>query len=318
MFERFNQDARRVVVGAQEQARELQHNYIGTEHLLLGLFAPPGDAAASRALRQLGYTAQSCRAAVEAMIGPGSCEPSGSIPFTPRSKKVLELSLRESLRLKQNEIGTEHILLAILREGGGVAAQILTQGGASLDMIRETVLKAAASGRGASATGETMTPAAEEVLARANRLAGGAPVGSHHLLEALFVSGDSMAGRALAALGVDADAVTGQVDALDIDTTSDVTAEQIATGQMRMRVVGDEVHLILCDPTTVERVRSAVTAADGELRGDGLLTGPFIALRRAVHGALDAVVGILGTGESEGPGPAARASARDRLRRRRR
>ena len=109
---------------AQEEARELDHNYIGTEHLLLGLLAT-SDSLASASLTALGYTHDEVQASVEAMIGRGKAPPGGHIPFTPRAKKVLELSLREALQLKHNYIGTEHILLGLLREGEGVAAQIL-------------------------------------------------------------------------------------------------------------------------------------------------------------------------------------------------
>src|SRR6186997_2852988 len=124
MFERFSGQARHVVVIAQEEARELDHNYIGTEHLLLGLLAT-ADSLACASLTALGYTHEDVRASVEAKVGRGKAQQGGHIPFTPRAKKVLELSLREALQLKHNYIGTEHILLGILREGEGVAAQVL-------------------------------------------------------------------------------------------------------------------------------------------------------------------------------------------------
>jgi len=123
MFERFSGEARHVVVSAQEEARELDHNYIGTEHLLLGLLT--SDSLASASLLVLGYTHDNVRAKVEEIIGRGKASPGGHIPFTPRAKKVLELSLREALQLKHNYIGTEHILLGLLREGEGVAARVL-------------------------------------------------------------------------------------------------------------------------------------------------------------------------------------------------
>jgi ATP-dependent Clp protease ATP-binding subunit ClpC len=124
MFERFSGQARHVVVSAQEEARELGNNYIGTEHLLLGLLVA-SDSLASASLSALGYTRDDARASVEAMVGRGKASPGGHIPFTPRAKKVLELSLREALQLKHNYIGTEHILLGLVREGEGRAAQIL-------------------------------------------------------------------------------------------------------------------------------------------------------------------------------------------------
>src|SRR5437764_13439004 len=140
MFERFTDRARRVVVLAQEEARLLNHNYIGTEHLLLGLIHE-GEGLAAKALESLGVNLDSVRSQVEDMIGVGTATPQGHIPFTPRAKKVLELSLRESLQLGHNYIGTEHILLGLLREGEGVATQVLLKIGLELTKIRQTVLQ---------------------------------------------------------------------------------------------------------------------------------------------------------------------------------
>jgi ATP-dependent Clp protease ATP-binding subunit ClpC len=141
MFERFTDRARRVVVLAQEEARLLNHNYIGTEHLLLGLIHE-GEGLAAKALESLGVTLEGVRSQVEDMIGVGTATPQGHIPFTPRAKKVLELSLREALQLGHNYIGTEHILLGLLREGEGVAAQVLMKIGLDMQKIRQTVLQA--------------------------------------------------------------------------------------------------------------------------------------------------------------------------------
>jgi ATP-dependent Clp protease ATP-binding subunit ClpC len=140
MFERFTDRARRVVVLAQEEARLLNHNYIGTEHLLLGLIHE-GEGLAAKALESLGVTLEGVRSQVEDMIGVGTATPQGHIPFTPRAKKVLELSLREALQLGHNYIGTEHILLGLLREGEGVAAQVLMKIGLDMQKIRQTVLQ---------------------------------------------------------------------------------------------------------------------------------------------------------------------------------
>ena len=129
MFERFTDRARRVVVLAQEEARMLNHDYIGTEHILLGLIRE-GDGVAAKALESLGISLEAVRQQVEEIIGRGQQAPSGHIPFTPRAKKVLELSLREALQLGHNYIGTEHILLGLIREGEGVAAQVLVKLGA--------------------------------------------------------------------------------------------------------------------------------------------------------------------------------------------
>src|SRR5438477_6200200 len=135
MFERFTDRARRVVVLAQEEARMLSHNYIGTEHILLGLIHE-GDGIAAKALESLSISLEAVRAQVEEIIGQGQQAPSGHIPFTPRAKKVLELSLREALQLGHNYIGTEHILLGLIREGEGVAAQVLVKLGADLNRVR--------------------------------------------------------------------------------------------------------------------------------------------------------------------------------------
>jgi len=132
MFERFSQRARRVVVLAQEEARVLNHNYIGTEHILLGLIRE-GQGVAARALESMGISLEAVRQQVEKIIGRGQQAPAGHIPFTPRAKKVLELSLREAQSLGHNYIGTEHILLGLIREGSGVAAQVLVKLGANLD-----------------------------------------------------------------------------------------------------------------------------------------------------------------------------------------
>ena len=158
MFERFTDRARRVVVLAQEEARLLNHNYIGTEHILLGLIHE-GEGVAAKALESLGISLEAVRNQVEEIIGQGGSSPSGHIPFTPRAKKVLELSLREALQLGHNYIGTEHILLGLIREGEGVAAQVLVKLGADLSRVRQQVIQllsgyagkeGAAAGAGAS------------------------------------------------------------------------------------------------------------------------------------------------------------------------
>jgi ATP-dependent Clp protease ATP-binding subunit ClpC len=140
MFERFTDRARRVVVLAQEEARMLNHNYIGTEHILLGLIHE-GEGVAAKALEALNISLEAVRAQVEEIIGQGQQAPSGHIPFTPRAKKVLELSLREALQLGHNYIGTEHILLGLIREGEGVAAQVLVKLGADLNRVRQQVIQ---------------------------------------------------------------------------------------------------------------------------------------------------------------------------------
>ena len=174
MFERFTDRARRVVVLAQEEARGLNHNYIGTEHILLGLIHE-GEGVASKALESLGISLEAVREQVQEIIGQGQQAPTGHIPFTPRAKKVLELSLREALQLGHNYIGTEHILLGLIREGEGVAAQVLVKLGADLSRVRQQVIqlisgyqggKEGASGGGGATQGGPAegTPAGSLVL----------------------------------------------------------------------------------------------------------------------------------------------------------
>jgi Clp amino terminal domain, pathogenicity island component/UvrB/uvrC motif len=140
MFERFTDQARRVVVVAQEESRKLGHDYIGTEHILLGILGA-GESVAVQALASLGVSLEAARQQVEEIVGRGSHRASGHIPFTPRAKKVLELSLREAIQLGHNYIGTEHILLGLIREGEGVAAQVLTRLGADLNRTRQQVIQ---------------------------------------------------------------------------------------------------------------------------------------------------------------------------------
>ena len=140
VFERFTDRARRVIPLAQEEARRLNHNYIGTEHLLLGLLAE-GEGVAAKALEGLGISLEAVRVQVQEIIGQGQAAPTGHIPFTPRAKKVLELSLREALQLGHSYIGTEHILLGLIREGEGVAVQVLATFDADYARVREQVLR---------------------------------------------------------------------------------------------------------------------------------------------------------------------------------
>ena len=154
MFERFTDRARRVVVLAQEEARMLNHNYICTEHILLGLIHE-GEGVAAKALESLGISLEGVRQQVEEIIGQGQQAPSGHIPFTPRAKKVLELSLREALQLGHNYIGTEHILLGLIREGEGVAAQVLIKLGADLNRVRQQVLQLLSGYQGKEPAGAT-------------------------------------------------------------------------------------------------------------------------------------------------------------------
>src|SRR6201981_172378 len=153
MFEKFTDRARRVVVLAQEEARMLNHNFIGTERILLGLIHE-GEGVAAKALESLGISLEVVRQQVEEIVGQGQQAPSGHIPFTPRAKKVLELSLREALQLGHNYIGTEHILLGLIREGDGVAAQVLITLGGTLSRVRDKVVQLLHGYRGEGVIGE--------------------------------------------------------------------------------------------------------------------------------------------------------------------
>jgi ATP-dependent Clp protease ATP-binding subunit ClpA len=280
MFERFTAESRTVVVRAQEEARLLRHNYIGTEHILLGLFAMPTSTAA-QALRNLGVTAADVRTGIEVFVGLGEEDaPSGHIPFTPRAKKVLELSLREALQLKHNYIGTEHILLALQREGDGVAAKILSDQVHDMTAIRATVTELLRDGVREHPAGEpaARTNAAEEVVTAAQALAGDAPMGSHHLLEALIRAEGSMAAKVLADLGIDPAAVSAKVDEFDTEDTTDATPEEQAAKKMELRVENDEVHLIFRDGGTVDLAKAVTEVVGGPLTSAGPVTGRFVPL----------------------------------------
>jgi ATP-dependent Clp protease ATP-binding subunit ClpC len=313
MFERFTTQARRVIVQAQDEARRLQHNYIGTEHILLGLLAVP-DGVASRALTSLGLSLAGTRDDVTTIIGTGSHTPSGRIPFTPRAKKVLELSLREALQLHHTYIGTEHILLGLIREGDGVAGQILIQHTdrnairrAVIDLLPgagpETAVRRWLRRRDeaetdvAKMTAEdptlNATPAADTTLSEAARLAGAQPVGSHHLLLAALADPDSAAARALAALGVDLDQAREALRGMDVTGTSDEAAEEAGRRQMVIRVTDDRLTIEAGDPVIVEAGLAALgalgEAADGSIRGDRPECASLSSVWQALQDSLQAI-----------------------------
>jgi ATP-dependent Clp protease ATP-binding subunit ClpA len=287
MFERFTDRARQTVVLAQEEARRLGHSYIGTEHLLLGLLRE-GEGVAAQAIGRMGISLADVRSDVVRIIGEASESPSGHIPFTPRSKKVLELSLREAMQLGHNYIGTEHILLGLVREGEGVAAQVLVARGADLKRVRATVLEELQNiTPGSRASGPRRTPGGEEALSNAQQLAGSSAVGSHHLLEALARSEDSLASKVLVSLGVDADTLAAKIDELGIEGTSDVTPEESAARQMELRVEADVAYVVLRDAGTVQLVRTITESFGGSVRGDDAGVGSMAGLWQAVAAGLD-------------------------------
>jgi ATP-dependent Clp protease ATP-binding subunit ClpA len=298
MFERFSGEARQVVVHAQTVARDLQHDYIGTEHVLLGLFDAPASVPA-RALRQLGLTKETVKADVEKMIGRGK-EPSGGghIPFTPRAKKVLELALREALKLKHNYIGTEHILLGLVREGEGVAARIMVERIGDLGRVRGAVL-AEMGGQPLEAEGgmplrrHKTTGAAEDAVTAAEALAGGAPIGSHHLLEALVRAEGSMAARVLADLGVDPEVVAAKIDELDPETTTDATPEESAARKMELRLAEGEVQLVFRDREIIDLTEKVIELTGGPIRGTGPVAGAFVPLWTSTNDLMLRLLGYL-------------------------
>jgi ATP-dependent Clp protease ATP-binding subunit ClpA len=317
MFERFTDRARRTVVLAQEEARRLQHNYIGTEHLLLGLLDEP-DGVAAMALAQFGLTAEVVRLDVLRIIGLGKKEPGGHIPFTPRAKKCLELSLREALLLNHKYIGTEHLLLGLIREGEGVAAKIMKAHADDLAPIRATLLDmspAAAEGQGRrwlrrrSVPGTPVavelkpeesaemrtTPAADASLEEAARLAGANPVGSHHMLLAALTDADSAAARALVSLGVDLERARAVLRRADVTGSSDELPEEAGRRQMLVRVSDDRVTIEAADHAIVKLGRAALDKVRAKgpdtttdvIRGDQPGSASLASVWQALHEALE-------------------------------
>jgi ATP-dependent Clp protease ATP-binding subunit ClpC len=332
MFERFTDRARRVVVLAQEEARGLGHNYIGTEHILLGLLEPGGIAA--QALTRFGMTQTGTREEVKARVGSGSAPPKGKIPFTPRAKKVLELSLREALSLHHNYIGTEHILLGLVREGEGAAAQILTEHAGDLAAVRQAVLdllpaaqalqgrrwlrrrseslpgeagEPGESGEPGGQAGMPTTPAADAGLAEAARLAGDQPVGSHHLLLAALADPDSAAARTLTALGVNLGEAREALRNAQVSGTSDEAPEERGRRQMTVRVTDGGLMLEVTDPALAALARAAAEALGdrvpepGSIPGDLPTSDSLAQVWLALRDSLEDIRERAATGSGGGP-----------------
>jgi ATP-dependent Clp protease ATP-binding subunit ClpA len=302
MFERFTANARRAVVTAQEEARELNHNYIGTEHILLALLRRPDGpiddegAIASAVLDEFGMTREGVREEVIDKVGIGKGKAkTGHIPFTPRAKKVLELALREALQLHHNYIGTEHILLGLIREDEGVAVQIMRKH-ADLLALRMAVLDRVPAGDGEEgrlpvATGTLLrrvrarhwgprdggdpadagvvgaTPATDATLTEAARLAGGAPVGSHHLLLAALADPNSAAARTLAGLGVDLDQARESLRTADVTGTTDEPPEEAGRRQMSLQLTDETLTVVIVDPVLVAAGKDALSAVNAGIEG---------------------------------------------------
>jgi len=313
MFERFTNRARHVVVLSQEEARELQHNYIGTEHILLGLIAESGGVA-SQALARFGMTLDGARDEVKAIIGLGKSRPSGHIPFTPRAKKVLELALREALQLDHHHIGTEHILLGVIREGEGVGAQIIRQHCADLTEVRTAVVDIVSAlpawspkgrlwlreqletktGR-APERGQPLqirtTQAADTSLTEAARLAGSQPVGSHHLLLAAIADADSAASRALARLG-QLERLKEALRATDVVGTSDELPEEAGRRQMLIKVTPEKITIEATDELIVGLGQAALAALGDEtgvIQGSEPAAASLSNVWQALHDSLETI-----------------------------
>src|ERR1700722_3402207 len=332
MFERLTNRARHFVFLAQEEARRLHHNYIGTEHVLLGLLGEP-EGVAARVLQGFGMSLEGTREEVKAIIGTGKKAPAGHIPFTPRAKKILEYALREAVQLHHTYIGTEHILLGVIREGDGVGAKIMKQHSADLAPIRTAVLdllmpgvpaggprgrrwlrRFAATGPGGAAEPEEQpelrtTPAADTSLSEAARLAGAQPVGSHHLLLPALGHPDAAAARALAALGVDLDQAREALRTADVTGTSDEPPEEAGRRQMLIRVTDDQVTIEATDQVIVDLGRAALaalgdkTSPPGTIRGDLAESFSLANVWQALHDSLGVIArrATLPAGSPEDP-----------------
>jgi hypothetical protein len=229
MFERFTDRARRVLVLAQDEARDLEHNFLGTEHVLLGLVRE-GEGVGALALQQLGVELAAVRRRVTDVVKPGAPgTASGAPPFTPRAKKVLELSLREALDLGHNYIGTEHLLLGLIREGQGVASQVLIAAGLTPEKVRRKVIEllqgygslpgpASAGGAGQDTSA---SPAVNLLRTRAKAAAGLEIVGTHHYLLGILEDLDSLGAKVLTSMGVTAEAVRARAAEIGIAGTTD-------------------------------------------------------------------------------------------------
>src|SRR6266568_1855297 len=298
MFERFTGRARHVVVLSQDEARRLHHNHIGTEHLLLGLLGEP-DGLRGRVLANFGMSLEAGRREVTEIVSAGTTAPSGHIPFTPRAKKTLELALREALQLQHNYIGTEHILLGLIREAEGVAAQILSQH-ADLVTIRHAVLDLAPAASAEASRGRrwlrrratagpsepgapaehavlNATPAVDTTLNEAARLAGTQPVGSHHLLLATLADPDVDLGQAREALR-----------GADITGTSDEPPEEAGRRQMVIQVTGERLTLEATDLVIIGTGQDALRALGdqappGTIRGDLPASASLGTVWQALH-----------------------------------
>jgi ATP-dependent Clp protease ATP-binding subunit ClpA len=266
MFERFTDRARRVLVLAQDEARAMEHNFLGTEHILLGLVAE-GEGVGAKALIELGVSLADLRTRITQVVpqgAPGTA--SGAPPFTPRAKKVLELALREALEMNHNYIGTEHLLLGLIREGEGVAAQVLVAVGLGATTVRAKVLTLLAGFVPANPFGRT-TPAGGQLATRARALAATEAVGSQHFLLGILEDPGSLGAR-VREIGVGG-------------TTDEMPAAKSATGDKPFRFdLGANVTLSVDDVDLARKIAQAlaeVARAGGASAELGAVIGSLVA-----------------------------------------
>ncbi|HEY8729773.1 MAG TPA: Clp protease N-terminal domain-containing protein, partial [Acidothermaceae bacterium] len=291
-----------------DESRRLQHNYIGTEHLLLGLLVER-DGVGGRALAAAGVSLDETRKRVEQVVGLGKRTPSGHIPFTPRAKKVLELGLREALNLGHDYIGTEHLLLGIIREGEGLGTKLLVQQHVDLAALRSQVVALVPpaeksrrrfwASRQRAFSSPTVLPddevratvAANASLDEAQRLAGEAAVGSHHLLLATLSDPTSAAAKALGSLGIDLDQARTALRNVDVAGTTDELPEEAGRRQLTMRLTDATLTLETTDPTLVAHARRALAGPEFTLRGDDDRSRGFADVWSAWDASLRATAG---------------------------
>ena len=266
MFERFTDRARRVLVLAQDEARTMEHNFLGTEHLLLGMLAE-GEGIASKALHELGVDVDAMRLRINQVVpagAPGTA--SGAPPFTPRSKQVLEYSLREALELGHNYIGTEHLLLGLIREKDGVAGQVLQAIGLDTITVRSKVLSLLAGFKPASSIGRT-TPAGGQLSTRAVAIAATEAIGTHHFLLGILEDPGSLGARVLGSFGVTKEAVEARVKEIGVaGTTDDLPATKVPTSDKAFRFdLGPNMTLSVDDPELAKTIAVALAGKGADL-----------------------------------------------------
>ena len=256
MFERFTPRARRVLVVAQDEARNLNHSFIGPEHLLLGLVQ--GDGIGARALGQLGVSLEQLRANVTGTVARAKTEHRGSkVPFSPQAKKALEASLREALRLGHNYIGTEHLVLGTLRvvEDNGEAVRLL---GVDAEEVRTQVLELMPNGPGPASP---QSPAVVDAMRLARKFAGSGPMTTGQLLLAMLTDNACQANRALEMLGVTTESVESQLTNIAVSETSDAPSRpqviEIKLGESTTRI-GDPDLAAALSELSPEQLRAAL------------------------------------------------------------